>query len=107
MANAERLITVEVVYARPEAQDLVRLQLPAGSTLLEAVQRSGLLERHADIDLQQGSFGIFSKREKDPASRRLQEGERVEIYRPLRLDPKEARRARAEKVRARRAQAAD
>lgn len=86
-------LTVEVVYALAEAQDAVTLQLAPGATLREAVLRSGLLERHPEIDLAVQKVGVFGA----PAAleRPLAEGDRVEIYRALAMDPKEARRRRA------------
>jgi putative ubiquitin-RnfH superfamily antitoxin RatB of RatAB toxin-antitoxin module len=86
-------LTVEVVYALPEAQDAVTLQLPPGATLRDAVVRSGLLERHPEIDLAVQKLGVFGA----PAAldRPLADGDRVEIYRTLVMDPKEARRRRA------------
>lgn len=95
-------IAIELVYALPDQQTLLALQVPVGCSVIEAVKRSGLLERFPEIDMQTASFGIFSKLEKLPAQRVLQAGERVEIYRPLLIDPKEARKARAEKARKKR-----
>jgi putative ubiquitin-RnfH superfamily antitoxin RatB of RatAB toxin-antitoxin module len=86
-------LTVEVVFALPETQDAVTLRLPSGATLREAVLRSGLLERHPEIDLAVQKLGVFGA----PAGldRPLADGDRVEIYRALAMDPKEARRRRA------------
>lgn len=102
MANAEQ-ISVTVVYALPHEQVQVAVTLPRGSTLQDAVAASGLAARFADISGPAVCFGIFGKLEKAPASRILQSGERVEIYRSLLIDPKEARKARAAKAKARRA----
>lgn len=88
---------VEVVYALPEAVDAVSVSLPSGATLREAVVASGLLERHAGIRLEKQAFGIFGRRA--VLATRLTEGDRVEVYRALALDPKEARRQRAAKKR--------
>ena len=88
---------VEVVYALPEAVDAVSVSLPAGASLRDAVVASGLLERHAGIQLEQQAFGIFGRRAL--LETRLTEGDRVEVYRALALDPKEARRQRAAKKR--------
>jgi len=86
-------LTVEVVYALPETQDAVTLRLAPGATLRDAVVRSGLLERHPEIDLAVQKLGVFGA----PAApdRPLADGDRVEIYRALVMDPKEARRRRA------------
>jgi putative ubiquitin-RnfH superfamily antitoxin RatB of RatAB toxin-antitoxin module len=93
-------LTVEVVYALAEAQDAVTLELAPGATLRDAVLRSGVLERHPEIDLAVQKLGIFGT----PAApdRLLCDGDRVEIYRALALDPKEARRKRALGVRRKR-----
>ena len=88
---------VEVVYALPEAVDAVSVILPAGASLRDAVVASGLLERHAGINLEKQAFGIFGRRA--VLETRLAEGDRVEVYRALALDPKEARRRRAAKKR--------
>ena len=88
---------VEVIYALPEAVDAVSVNLSIGATLREAVLASGVLERHPEIRLEKQSFGIFGKRAALEA--RLAPGDRVEIYRPLAIDPKEARRQRAAKKR--------
>lgn len=84
-------LKIEVVYALAEEADAVSLSLPPGATLRDAVAASGLLDREVDLDKQ--AFGIFGKRV--GVDHPLAEGDRVEIYRPLRIDPKEARRKRA------------
>lgn len=90
-------IAVEVVYALPAAADVVRLSLPAATTAAEAVRASGILERHPQLHQAQLTLGIYGKAV--AAATRLNDGDRVEIYRPLMLDPKEARRRRARKGR--------
>ena len=82
---------IEVVYARPDTVQAVNLNLPTGATLRDAVLASGLLD--AEADLEKKAFGVFGKRA--PLDHRLADGDRVEIYRPLAMDPKEARRRRA------------
>ena len=86
-------IRVEVVLALERGVDGVALSLPAGSTVRDAVAASALGERHAGLDLE--AVGIFGRRVKPDA--RLADGDRVEVYRPLVMDPKEARRRRAVK----------
>lgn len=78
---------IEVVHARPDGAEVVEVRLPAGATVRDAVLASGVagIETH--------KVGIFGKIV--PADTRLAEGDRVEIYRPLKMDPKEARRRRA------------
>ena len=89
MAN-EGQIRVEVCYATPEVQAMAALSLPAGTTAAEAVLQSGLPGRFPEIDLGRNALGIAGKRVE--AGRVLQEGERLEILRPLTADPKETRR---------------
>ena len=92
------MIMVEVVYALPDKQRLLRLNLPAGTNMREAVLRSGIQQHFPGLDVQQAPLGIFGKAVAKPEERVLEEGERVEIYRPLLADPKEARKQRAAKV---------
>ena len=80
---------VEVVYALAESAECVSLTLPPGATVRDALLATGL--PHGDL------FGVFGKRV--GADHRLAEGDRVEIYRPLAVDPKEARRRRARRRR--------
>ncbi len=87
-------LQLEVAYARPERQLIVKLSLPAGTTAREAVLQSGIGSEFADIDLAQLKLGIFGKAV--PAEHVLRDRDRVEIYRPLQADPKEVRRRRAE-----------
>lgn len=87
-------ITVEVVYALPQRQELVRLTLPAGSTVQQAIEASGLVQKHPDIDFAGNKVGVFGKLSKPDAT--LRDRDRVEIYRPLIADPKEVRRKRAD-----------
>lgn len=88
-------ISVEVVYALPERQYLRKVTLPQGANVEQAIMCSGLLELRTDIDLTRNKVGIFSRAVK--LSDVLQDGDRVEIYRPLLIDPKELRRQRAER----------
>lgn len=86
---------VEVVYARPEEQVLMKLKLQPGTSLIEAVRLSGLLEKFPEIDLEHLDAGIFSKRVTTDTI--LRSGDRVEIYRKLTVNPKEMRRQRAKR----------
>ncbi|OIV47911.1 RnfH family protein [Sodalis sp. TME1] len=90
-------IRVEVVYALPERQYLRQLVLQEGSTLEQAIRASGLLALRQDIDLDVNKVGIFSRPAK--LEDQLSDGDRVEIYRPLLIDPKELRRQRADRTR--------
>ena len=91
MAN----LRVEVVYALAAETDAVTVQVPSGATAGDALRASGLLEKYRGIA--DAKIGIYGK--VVAADTRLVDGDRVEIYRPLRLDPKEARRRRAAKKR--------
>jgi len=87
-------ISVEVIYALPQQQPLLRVSLAEGATVEDAIRLSGVLEAFPEIDLGKNKVGIFSKLVKlDEAVR---DKDRVEIYRPLIADPKEVRRKRAE-----------
>lgn len=87
------VINVDVCYALHDKQALVHLKLPEGATLLQALEASGLLHKHPEIDLKKSKFGIFAKLSKPDSV--LRDGDRVEIYRPLIADPKEVRKLRA------------
>jgi putative ubiquitin-RnfH superfamily antitoxin RatB of RatAB toxin-antitoxin module len=86
-------IHVEVTYALPDDQKIIGLDVPEGTTLIEAVRESGIVDHFPEIDLDKARMGIFSKIKK--ADTTLREGDRVEIYRPLIADPKEVRKQRA------------
>lgn len=88
------MINVEVVYALPHEQVLLKIKLPQGATVAEAITASHIVDRHPEIDLAQNKLGIFGKLTKADAV--LRDRDRVEIYRPLIADPKEIRRKRAE-----------
>ncbi|AKH62282.1 MULTISPECIES: RnfH family protein [Photorhabdus] len=89
-------INVEVVYALPDRQYLRTVKLSQGATVEQAIVASGLLTLRNDIDLQKNKVGIYSRPAK--LTDILEEGDRVEIYRPLLADPKEMRRKRAERA---------
>lgn len=86
-------LSIEVVYALPAGEDAVTLTLAAGATAGEAVRASGVLERHPEIDLARQKIGIHGRVVAVQAP--LRDGDRVEVYRPLVADAKEARRRRA------------
>ena len=99
MSNEEK-ITVEVAYALPHKQALLEIQVAAGTTVLEAAQQSNIADKFDGVDLENAKFGIFGQ---VVAPRQvLRNGDRVEIYRPLIADPKEVRKARAERAKERR-----
>ena len=87
-------IVVEVVYAYPERYFLKKLTLENPITIQNAIVQSGVLEKDTEIDLRQNKVGIFSRLAK--LTDMVENGDRIEIYRPLIADPKEIRRKKAE-----------
>jgi len=96
-------INVEVAYALPDRQKLIALRVAPGTSMYEAVQQSGIAGFFPELDIDRAAMGIFGKVEASPKARSLQDGERVEIYRPLLIDPKDNRKARAKQAKERRA----
>jgi putative ubiquitin-RnfH superfamily antitoxin RatB of RatAB toxin-antitoxin module len=86
-------IRVEVAYGTPQRQVVLRVRVAANSTLAQAIEASGIRKEFPDLEVDPGRVGIFGRKAAldDP----LRDGDRVEIYRPLLVDPKEVRRARA------------
>lgn len=96
-------ISVEVAYALPDKQKIIALLVEPGTTAYQAVKRSGITQHFPEIDIDTAPMGIFGQAlgTKGVATAQhyeLQAGDRVEIYRPLQADPKEARRKRAAKA---------
>jgi len=81
---------ISVSYAHPEKPAWMRLDVDEGCTLRAAIERSGILARYEDIDLERNKVGIFGKIK--PLETLLAEGDRVEIYQPIVIDPKTAPR---------------
>ena len=103
------LINVEVAYALPQKQVLKALTVAPGTTALQAIEQSGILQAFPEIDANSDSIGVFSqvlgtKGLAEPTVYQLQPMDRVEIYRPLIADPKEVRRRRAQEAKAKREQ---
>ena len=90
MAEQVRAPLVSVAYGRPDLQVVVEIELTPGLTAREAVDRSGLLERFSEIDAGALVLGVYGKRV--AGSQALRTGDRVEICRPLRQDPRDMRR---------------
>jgi len=90
--EAQALAVVVAYSPAPEQVDHTPLTLPAGATVRDALRVSGLLERHPAIDLGTHKLGVWGKLR--PLDHVLRDGDRVEVYRPLKVDPKEARRQR-------------
>lgn len=88
------MLKIEVVYGLPDKQVLKKMNVQNGCTAREAVCQSGLDEIFSELDLQIAPLGIFGKSVKDETL--LRDKDRIEIYRPLLIDPKEARRKRVQ-----------
>ncbi|UJP03698.1 MAG: RnfH family protein [Nitrosomonas sp.] len=86
---------IEIAYALPQVQFLKKLDVSPGCTVEHAIQCSGVLDEFPEIDLTKNKLGIFGKLTQLQAV--LEPHDRIEIYRPLIIDPKEARRLRAKK----------
>ena len=93
-------IAIEIVYAMPQVQIVVGLDLEEGSTVEDALKASGILDRHPELDPVSCRLGIWGR--VAARSQILKPRDRVEIYRPLVADPKQVRRKRAERERKRR-----
>ena len=90
------MIAVEVAYAAADRQRIVRLSVAPDCSVGDAIRLSGLLEEFAEIDLARNAVGLFGRRVALDGA--LAEGDRIEIYRPLKRDPMEARRRRTRRV---------
>ncbi len=100
----QQTIAVEVAYALPDKQAIVPVVVPEGTTALEAAHKSNIAEQFDDLDISDDlKLGIFGKAVSP--GQVLREGDRVEIYRPLKADPKEVRKARAAAAKERRSKA--
>ncbi|MGR9107209.1 MAG: RnfH family protein [Gammaproteobacteria bacterium] len=83
-------MNVGVAYADKFKQIWLKLEVPDGSTVLEAIQHSGILDRFPEIDLDRQKVGIFGKVTRLNA--KVEEGARVEIYREITADPEQVER---------------
>lgn len=75
------MLSLDVVYAMPDVQTVVSVRMPQGSTVRAAIMRSGILTKHPEIDLTKAIVGVYSQ--KVPLEHMVQDGDRIEIYRPL------------------------
>jgi len=92
------MIKVEVAYATPEKQKILALDVPVGTTVYQAAEMSGIVNEFPEIQLEEAKMGLFGKAVRAPKDEVLREMDRVEIYRPLIIDPKVARANRAAKA---------
>jgi len=84
---------VEVVFALAEKQVLLLVELPAGATVGDAIDRSGLARQFPDCDIRGLQAGVWGKPADSDCP--VRDGDRVELYRPLAMDPRDARRLKA------------
>ncbi|PSU22541.1 RnfH family protein [Photobacterium kishitanii] len=96
MHSDQPLIHVEVVYALPNVQRVLKLAVVAATPVQAIIEQSGILTMYPEIDLKTNKVGIYSRNVKLDATAR--DGDRIEIYRPLIADPREIRRKRAEQA---------
>ena len=89
----DEVIAVEVAFARIDQQLIIPLQVKVGASVADVIEQSGVVDLFPEIDLMRHKVGIFGK--VCSLERLLRPGDRVEIYRPLKVDPKESRRQRA------------
>ena len=92
------MITVEVAYALPEKQKIVSVTVEEGTSILEAARQSTIVDEFPQLKLDEAKFGIFGKASRAPETDSVRDGDRIEIYRPLIIDPKQARANRAAKA---------
>jgi len=97
MADRQGGIGIEIVWDRQDGPRSCRLQLPANATAAEALVKAAQVEGWSQAASEGPPLGIFSRRIE--ADHVLQDGDRLEIYRSLQLDPKDARRRRAMRAR--------
>ncbi len=83
-------LSVEVVFALPDKQLLMLLDVEAGATASSVVERSGILDKFAPQDFSNFTLGIWGRPVEH--GHKVRDGDRIEIYRPLDIDPREARR---------------
>jgi putative ubiquitin-RnfH superfamily antitoxin RatB of RatAB toxin-antitoxin module len=91
------MIQVEVCYGKSDVQVLIPIELPQGSTVAKAIMASGILDRFSELNLSEVKVGIFSN--KVALDWHMRSGDRIEIYRPLLLEPNQARLLRMKKAR--------
>jgi len=99
--SEDQKISVEVAFALPDKQAIVVVDVAPGTTAMEAAEQSGIVDQFEGLTLDGAKLGVFGKAV--PVTHVMSAGERVEIYRPLQIDPKEVRKARAAEARERRA----
>ena len=95
--SESNLISIEVAYATPKKQKILLLEVPVGTSVYDGARMSSINAEFPEIDLDVAAMGLFGKAVKQPKTELLKQGDRIEIYRPLLIDPKAARANRAAK----------
>ena len=93
-------IEIEVAYATPDKQLILTVSVPEDCSVYDAVVASGIDKKFPEINIESSKMGIFSKLVSKPKLQTLKVGDRIEVYRPLLIDPKESRKNRAAKAKA-------
>jgi hypothetical protein len=91
-------IQIEIVYAQQREQTVIPMKVVEGTTVAQALEQSGMAQKHPELDLKTAKVGIYGKISKPDTV--LRNHDRIEIYRPLIADPKEVRKKRAEEGKA-------
>lgn len=87
---------IEVVYALSKRQVLLQVELPENTSVYDGAKRSGIEAMFPGLEITEANLGVFGRKSKNPRTEMLKEGDRIEIYRPLLIDPKQARRNRTQ-----------
>ncbi|MBV1916094.1 MAG: RnfH family protein [Pseudomonadales bacterium] len=98
--NSGAQIEIEVAYATPDKQLILTVSVAEDCSVYDAAVASGIDKKFPEINLESSKMGIFSKLVSKPKLQTLKPGDRIEVYRPLLIDPKESRKNRAAKVKA-------
>lgn len=93
----DKMIDIEVAFALPDEQLILNVQVPEGTSVFDAAKMSGI-EARFDLNVDDMPMGIFGKTVRKPKEEIMKAGQRIEIYRPLIIDPKQARANRAAKA---------
>lgn len=97
LSYMDDLIKIEVAYATPDLQKIVLIEVKSGTSIRQAAMQSGLESIFPEIDYAARPMGLFGKKVAKPDEQLVVAGDRIEIYRPLIIDPKQARANRAAK----------
>lgn len=92
-SDAREQVDVEIAFATPDEQAVIRVTLPKGTSVAEALRASAIAERFPDVDFDAASVGVWGH--VVSRNRLIRDGDRIEVYRPLEREPREARRERA------------